>query len=110
MPSASTVRDAERAALALTRVSGVGPVTFRALVDALGSADAVLRAPASVLRGVDGCAAMPTRSGFDQWVEVDAELARLGRGGRLLTLAGASIHSTSVAYDPPSAMRWAIRG
>lgn len=105
MPPASTVRDAERAALALSRVSGVGPVTFRTLVDALGSADAVFRAPVSVLRRVDGCprhVADAVRA-FDQWGEVDAELSRLGAlGGRLLTLSGAEypLHLRRI-HDPP---------
>jgi DNA processing protein len=105
MPPASTVRDAERAALALSRVSGVGPVTFRTLVDALGSAEAVFRAPAPALRGVDGCprhVAEAVRA-FDQWAEVDAELARLGAmGGRLLTLPGAEypLHLRRI-HDPP---------
>lgn len=105
MPLASTVRDAERAALALSRVSGVGPVTFRTLVDALGSADAVFRSPASVLRRIDGCprhVADAVRA-FDQWGEVDAELSRLGAlGGRLLTLSGAEypLHLRRI-HDPP---------
>ena len=66
MSQGSSVRDA-RAALALSRVPGVGPVTFRALVDALGSADAVLRAPESTLRGVAGCSRQAAKAvaGFD---------------------------------------------
>lgn len=105
MPPASTVRDAERAALALTRVPGVGPVTFRVLVDALGSAEAVWRAPASTVRSVDGCprhVADAVRV-FDGWTQVDAELVRLGSlGGRLLTLPSADypVHLRRI-HDPP---------
>jgi len=105
MPQASTVRDAERAALALTRVSGVGPVTFRALVDTLGSAEAVFRSPESVLRGVQGCPrhVVDAVGAFDQWAEVDAELARVAAmGGRLLTLYGSEypVHLRRI-HDPP---------
>ncbi len=105
MPTAATVRDDERAALALTRVPGVGPVTFRTLVDALGSAEAVLRAPASVLRSVNGCprhVADAIRA-FDAWAAVDAELARLGTlGGRLLSLTSGAypVHLRRI-HDPP---------
>jgi DNA processing protein len=105
MSPASTVRDAERAALALTRVPGVGPVTFRVLVDALGSAEAVWRAPASTVRSVDGCprhVADAVRA-FDGWGQVDAELARLGLlSGRLLTLPSADypVHLRRI-HDPP---------
>jgi DNA processing protein len=57
------------------------------------------------LRGVDGCprhVAEAVRA-FDQWAEVDAELARLGAmGGRLLTLPGAEypLHLRRI-HDPP---------
>ncbi len=105
MPAAATGRDAERAALALSRVAGVGPVTFRLLVDALGSAEAVWRAPASTLRSLDGCprqVAEAVRT-FAGWAQVDAELARLGSlGGRLLILPSSDypIHLRRI-HDPP---------
>jgi DNA processing protein len=65
----------------------------------------VFRAQAPALRGVDGCprhVAEAVRA-FDQWAEVDAELARLGAmGGRLLTLPGAEypLHLRRI-HDPP---------
>ncbi len=105
MSPASTVRDAERAALALTRVPGVGPVTFRVLVDALGTAEAVWRAPASTLRSVDGCPRHVADAvhAFDGWGQVDAELACLASlSGRLLTLPSSDypVHLRRI-HDPP---------
>jgi DNA processing protein len=105
MPPASTVRDDERAALALTRVSGVGPVTFRTLVEALGSAEAVWQAPPSVLREVEGCSRRVADAirAFDGWATVDAELARLDTlGGRLLSLTSGEypLHLRRI-HDPP---------
>lgn len=100
-----SVRDAERAALALSKVPGVGPVTFRALVDALGSAEAVLRASEATLRSVEGCSRHAAKAveAFDEWAAVDAELARLETlGGRLLTLTSAQypLHLRRI-HDPP---------
>lgn len=105
MSPASSVHDAERAALALTRVPGVGPVTFRVLVDALGSAEAVWRASAAILRSVDGCprhVADAVRT-FDGWVQVDAELARLNSlNGRLFSVSSPDypVHLRRI-HDPP---------
>jgi DNA processing protein len=98
-------RDLRRAALALTRVPGVGPVTFRALVAALGDADAVFRASPVALTAVPGCprhVADAVRA-FDEWASVDAELERLASlGGRLL-VAGSSEYPVHLGriHDPP---------
>lgn len=105
MPPAPTDCDDERAALALARVAGVGPVTFRALVDALGSAEAVWRTPAAALRGLDGCPRQVADAigMFDAWAGVDADLARLrALGGRLLTLTSPAypLHLRRI-HDPP---------
>lgn len=105
MSPAATGRDADRSALALSRVAGVGPVTFRTLVDALGSAEAVWRAPASTLVSVGGCSrqVVDALRAFDGWAQVDAELARLASlGGRLLTFPSADypVHLRRI-HDPP---------
>jgi DNA processing protein len=105
MTDDATSRDLRRAALALTRVAGVGSVTFRALVATVGDAAAVFRASPSVLNAVPGC---PRRvadavRAFDEWAWVDAELDRLAAlGGRLL-VAGSSeypVHLRRI-HDPP---------
>jgi DNA processing protein len=83
-------------------------VTFRALVDALGSADAVLRASASTLRGVRGCPRHVAQAiaAFDGWAAVDAELDRLtALGGQLLTVTSERypLHLRRI-HDPPSVL------
>ncbi|HET8760244.1 MAG TPA: DNA-processing protein DprA [Nitrospiria bacterium] len=108
MNADSTGRDLRRGALALTRVPGVGAVTFRALVAALGDAEAVFRASPSALKDVPGCprhVADAIRA-FDEWAWVDAELDRLASlGGRLL-VAGSSEYPVHLGriHDPPPAL------
>jgi DNA processing protein len=105
MTDDATGRDLRRAALALTRVAGVGSVTFRALVTALGDAAAVFQASPSVLNAVPGCArqvADAVRS-FNEWAWVDAELDRLAAVGGRLLVAGSSeypVHLRRI-HDPP---------
>ncbi|MFZ5875864.1 MAG: DNA-processing protein DprA [Nitrospirota bacterium] len=101
----ATGRDLRRAALALTRVPGVGSVTFRALAAALGGADAVFRASPSVVSAVPGCPRHVAEAirAFDEWAWVDAELQRLANlGGRLL-VAGTSDYPVHLGriHDPP---------
>lgn len=105
MQPQSTARDIERTALALARVSGVGPVTFRTLVETFGSAEAVFRAAAGGLRAVEGCSRRVVDAilAFDAWGAVDEELDRLtALGGRLLPLwhPDYPMHLRRI-HDPP---------
>ncbi|MFZ5863565.1 MAG: DNA-processing protein DprA [Nitrospirota bacterium] len=98
-------RDPFRSTLALTRVPGVGSVTFRALVAALGDAETVFRASPAALTSVPGCprhVADAVRA-FDEWAWVDAELGRFADvGGRLLVVGSPDypVHLGRI-HDPP---------
>ncbi len=94
-----------RAWLALLRVPGVGPVTCRALVEALGGPEDVLRAPAGVLARVPGSSSRVAAAirAFSDWRAVDAELERLDVvGATLVTWADEDypIHLRTI-HDPP---------
>lgn len=77
------VEDDPRDLVLLTMVPGVGPMTFRALLDRFGSAGSVLDAGTMALRRVDGVgpklaeAIVSAREALD----VDAELAACDRAG-----------------------------
>ena len=53
-PAATDLANPIHAALCLSLTAGIGPKTFRNLVDSLGSAEAVLNAAPSVLREIPG--------------------------------------------------------
>jgi DNA processing protein len=98
-------RDEWRAWLGLARVSGVGPVTYRALIEALGSPRDVFRASEPVLNRVPGCSPRVASAvrGFSAWGEVDAELDRLDAvGASVVTWADPRypVHLRTI-HDPP---------
>lgn len=98
-------RDEWRAWLGLARVSGVGPVTYRALIEALGSPRDVFRASEPVLNRVPGCSPRVASAvrGFSAWGEVDAELDRLDAvGASVVTWADSRypVHLRTI-HDPP---------
>jgi DNA processing protein len=105
MTDDATGRDLRRAALALTRVAGVGSVTFRAMVAALGDAAAVFQAPPAALKAVPGCPRQVPDAvrAFDEWAWVDAELDRLASVGGRLLVAGSSEYPVHLGriHDPP---------
>jgi DNA processing protein len=101
----STGRDRHRAALALTRVPGVGAVTFRTLINVLGDAEAVFRASPSALKSVPGCPRHVADAvhAFDEWAWVDGELDRLANVGGRLLVAGSPEYPVHLGqiHDPP---------
>lgn len=90
--------------LALRRVQGVGPVVYRALLDAFGSPGAVLAArPAELIaRGLRADVARAV-AGFDDWQPIERQLQRLDRcGASLLTWADAAYPARlRQIHDPP---------
>ena len=91
--------------LALARVSGVGPVTYRALIETVGAPHAIFSTSIATVAGVPGCgrkiAAAIQR--FSGWDEVDAEVARLAAlGADLLTWNDPRypVHLRTI-HDPP---------
>ncbi len=105
MATTSSEREGWGAWLALSRVAGVGPVTYRTLIETFGSPEEVFRASPSVLHGAGRC---PTRvaaaiRGFSAWDEVDGELVRLAAvGGTLITWSDPRypVHLKTI-HDPP---------
>ncbi len=91
--------------ITLNRIEGIGPVRVRALVEALGSPEAVLAAPASALAAVRGVGPkgaeniVAQRDGLDADREV-AAAAKLG--ARLATPVDAEYPAAlKTIYDPP---------
>ena len=91
--------------ITLNRIEGIGPVRVRALVEALGSPEAVLAAPASALSAVRGVgpkvadAIVSQRDGLDAGRE-EAAAAKLGT--RLVTPVDADYPAPlKTIYDPP---------
>ena len=91
--------------ITLNRIEGIGPVRVRALVEALGSPEAVLAAPASALAAVRGVgpkvadAITSQRAGLDAGRE-EAAAAKLGT--RLVTPVDAEYPAPlKNIYDPP---------
>ena len=91
--------------ITLNRIEGIGPVRVRALVEALGSPEAVLAAPASALAAVRGVgpkvadAITSQRDGLDAGREESAA-AKLGT--RLITPVDADYPAIlKTIYDPP---------
>lgn len=99
-------RDEHRALVALSMVPGVGPGRLRALVARMGSAAAVLSAPASALAEVDGIGTQTARAvrSFDADGAVDAQFEAAERAGATLL----PIWNDAVPpllreiYDPPA--------
>ncbi len=96
---------AREAYITLNRIGGIGPVRVRALVEALGSPEAVLAAPASALsavRGIGPKAAeniVAQRDGLDAGAE-EAAAAKLG--ARLVTPVDGEYPAVLKSiYDPP---------
>ena len=104
-PAPSTPTDERRALVALSLVPGVGPTRVRALLAALGSAVAVMGAPASQLVRVDGVGRQTARAiqTWDDPAEVDRQLARADAvGARLVALADDEYPARlREVYDPP---------
>ena len=62
--------------ITLNRIEGIGPVRVRALVEALGSPEAVLAAPASALSAVRGVGPKVADAIVSQRDGLDAEIGR----------------------------------
>ncbi len=94
--------------VALNMMEGVGPVTIRALTQALGSAVAIFDATASALRDVPGAQAAAVNRLITQRESINAaaECARAERMGiNLLTLADDDYPALlRKIYDPPLAL------
>ena len=103
-PAPSTDDD-RRALVALSLVPGVGPARVRALLAALGSAAAVMRAPVSGLVRVEGVGRQTAGAirSWDGHAEVDRQLARARAvGARLVALADDEYPALlREIYDPP---------
>lgn len=75
--------------LALRGITGVGPVLFYRLIQALGSPVQVFEGPESELRAVRGVSAAVAQAimGFQYWDRVEEQLSRLKAfGAEILTL------------------------
>jgi len=104
-PAASPDADERRALITLSLVPGVGPGRLRALRSVFGSAQAVLRAPASRLVRVDGVGRQ-TADAIRAWDDAPAVEAQIRRaeavGARLVALGdGEYPHLLAQIYDPP---------
>lgn len=104
--------DERRALVALSLVPGVGPGRVRALLATLGSAAAVMRAPAGRLVRAEGVGRQTAEAirQWDDWAAVDVQFQRAERvGARLVALADPEYPALLRAiYDPPSHL-W-VRG
>ncbi|MBM4091324.1 MAG: DNA-protecting protein DprA, partial [Planctomycetes bacterium] len=99
-----------RATLQLCLVSGVGPRTRRTLLERFGTAQAVLDAPASLLREVPGVGQRLSQrirnSGSE--IDVDREI-RLCRENQIAILTEADAHYPRLLReipDPPGVLFW----
>jgi DNA processing protein len=96
------------AALALSRVPNVGPVTYRALTDAFGGPAEALAAPYDKLVSVEGVGPETAKAitAFDGWDEVEKEIETAGKKGISLITLGDPAYPAVLAeiYDPPSVL------
>lgn len=94
----------QRAWIALLLVKGIGPVMGRKLLDAFGHPENILAASAERLRaaGASKAAAQAVTS-FDNWKEVDQNLATLERIGAHMVPLGSDAYPRHLAqiHDPP---------
>ncbi|MEM1115351.1 MAG: DNA-processing protein DprA [Bacteroidota bacterium] len=98
--------EAERRALvALSLVKGVGPGRVRSLLAALGSAEAVMAAPAHRLARADGVGRKTAEaiSAWDDAPEVDRQFEQAARVGARLVAFGDDAYPALLRhiYDPP---------
>ena len=91
--------------IALTLVPGVGPTRVRALLDAFGSAENVMRMPSRRLQAVSGVGAKTARAlaGFQDWDEVDRQLGAADQCGAWPLVLSDARYPRLLAetYDPP---------
>lgn len=91
--------------IVLNRIEGIGPVRVRALVEALGSPEAVLSAPETALAAVRGVGPKVAANIASQRNEMDAgreEAAAAKVGARLVTPVDAEYPAPlKTIYDPP---------
>ena len=91
--------------ITLNRIEGIGPVRVRALVEALGSPEAVLAAPAAALAAVRGIGPKVAENVVQQRDGLDAgreEGAAAKLGARLITPEDAEYPAPlKTIYDPP---------
>ena len=91
--------------ITLNRIEGIGPVRVRALVEALGSPEAVLAAPAAALAAVRGIGPKVAENVVQQRDGLDAgreEQAAAKLGARLVTPEDAEYPAPlKTIYDPP---------
>ncbi len=96
--------DQWRAWLALRMVPGVGPVMYRRLLQAFGSAEAVLAAaPAELVAHGLRPAVARAIAGFERWSAVDAQIVRLGQARARLLCWSDDAYPTRLReiHDPP---------
>lgn len=77
--------------MGLSRISQIGPVTAKALIERFGSFEKIFKSSRETLLSVEGVGPQLAAAitGFKQWQEVDAEVKRSrDRGLTLLTLGG----------------------
>lgn len=104
----SQEHDRLAAALALSRVQNVGPVTYRTLTDAFGGPAEALAAPYEELVRVEGVGPETARAitAFDGWGEVEKEIETAEAKGISLIALGDPAYPPVLAeiYDPPSVL------
>ena len=102
------VSAARRAAVLLSLVSGIGPLTRRALLDRFGTAEDVFRAAPSDLRSVQGMGVKLTRAVVraPRELDVDAELQRCHDCGLAVLLDTDDQYPRALReiHDPPGVL------
>jgi DNA processing protein len=92
----------------LSRVPNVGPVTYRALVDAFGGPAETFASPYEMLLRVDGVGPETAKAirSFDGWDEASEEIEKIGEKGISLIVLGDPSYPAILAeiYDSPSVL------
>ncbi len=100
--------DARQAYIVMNMMQGIGPVTVRKLMDALGSVEAVLQADGDVLRRVPGVGNEMTARILEQRERLDPQAEEekaAGSGVRIVTRVDAEYPKRLLQiYDPPLAL------
>jgi DNA processing protein len=107
-PTLAPEYDKPTSAVALSRVPNVGPVTYRALIDAFGGPAETFAAPYEMLIRVDGVGQETAKEvkAFDGWDEARQEVSDAGKKGISIIALGDPAYPAILAeiYDPPSVL------
>jgi DNA processing protein len=100
--------DARTAYITLNMMDGIGPVKVRAMIDALGSPEAILSSHSDALRGVKGIGPELARriTSPEERPDAEAEIRRAGKlGARIVTFLDDEYPARlKEIHDPPLAL------